>query len=337
MFKLGSNDIGIDLGTANILIYKKGEGVILNQPSIVAVDTKTNKVLSVGDGAYSMVGRTSSSTKIIRPLKDGVIADFEITAQMLNIFLEELKIKGLFSKPKILICCPADITSVERKAIKEVAYRCGGDKVYIEDEPKVAAIGSGLEIFEPLGNMVIDIGGGTTDIAVLSMGEIVISSTLKLAGDKLTNDVINYVKDAEKVVIGQKMAEEAKIQIGCIYQPDKTNKFDVKGRDLVSGLPKTITLNEEDMIKALGRSINTLITETKALLEKTEPELASDIINQGIVVTGGGALIRNLDVLFEKELQVPVYVSEDPLNSVVRGTGILLELASDPNSKVTLG
>jgi len=337
-FNFKTSDIGIDLGTANVLIYRRGEGVILNQPSVVAVDRQTGKVLAVGESAYAMIGRTSKNIELIRPLKEGVIADFDITSEMLRMFLSKLEIGGLFSfsQPRILICCPTNITTVEKDAIKKVAEKCGAKKVYIEEEPKVAAVGAGLSIFEPLGNMVIDIGGGTTDIAVLSMGDIVNSASLKIAGDVLTNDIIDYVKNEYKLLIGLRMAEEIKIKIGVVHNPDSSNTLEIKGRDLVSGLPKKITIDESDTFKALTRSIGEIIKESKTVLEKTEPELTSDIINQGIVLTGGGSLLRNLDVLLEEKIGVPVYVAEDPLNSVVKGTGLLLELNNQTDSSVNL-
>ncbi|MFV0289118.1 MAG: rod shape-determining protein [Mycoplasmatales bacterium] len=325
MFKFGTSDIGIDLGTANILIYQKGKGIVLNQPSVVAVDTNTNKVLEVGENAYSMLGRTAANIQLIRPLKDGVIADFAITQEMLNKFLEALNIKGFFSKPKILICCPTNITTVEKAAIKDVAIRCGAKEVFVEEEPKVAAVGAGLDIFKPLGNMVIDIGGGTTDIAVLSLGGIVNSSSLKIAGDLFTQSIVDYVKREYHLLIGQRMAEEVKKTIGTILEPDKTHEYEVRGRDLITGLPKTVSLNETDVCISLTPLISEIVRETKAVLEETAPELSSDIINQGIVITGGGSLLKNLDKLLEKELSVAVYVAEDPLNSVVNGTGMLLE------------
>ncbi len=338
LFNRKSNDIGIDLGTANILIYRKGEGVILDQPSVVAVNKLTGKVEAVGDEAYSMIGRTSRQIELIRPLKDGVIADFEVTSEMLKILLNKLNYGGFFnfSSRRILICCPTNITTVEKDAIKSVAEKCGATHVFVEEEPKVAAVGSGLSIFEPLGNMVVDIGGGTTDIAILSMGDIVNSSSLKIAGDVLTHDISNYIKEKYKLLIGLRMAEDIKINLGVVLNPDESNTYEIKGRDLVTGLPKTVTINECDVFDALSKSVNEIVTETKAVLEQAEPELTSDIINQGIVLTGGGALLKNFEQLLSNYLSVPVYVAEDPLNSVVRGTGILLELDSDPNSSVNL-
>ncbi|MGL5021632.1 MAG: rod shape-determining protein [Mycoplasmatales bacterium] len=338
IFNKKNNDIGIDLGTANVLICRRGEGVILNQPSVVAVDKVTGKVVAVGESAYSMIGRTSKKIELIRPLREGVIADFEVTSEMLRLFLNKLDIGGIFSfsQPRILICCPTNITTVEKDAIKKVAEKCGAKHVYIEEEPKVAAVGAGLSIFEPIGNMVIDIGGGTTDIAVLSMGDIVNSASLKIAGDVLTNDIIDYIKNKYQLLIGLRMGEEIKMSIGVVYNPDHNNYIEIKGRDLVTGLPKKISISEEDTFDALSRSINELIKETKSVLEKTEPELTSDIINQGIVLTGGGALLKNIDILLQEQLGVPVYVAEDPLNSVVKGTGILLELNNMSDSAVNL-
>jgi rod shape-determining protein MreB len=338
LFGKKNNDIGIDLGTANVLICRRGEGVILNQPSVVAVDKMSGKVVAVGESAYSMIGRTSKKIELIRPLREGVIADFEVTSEMLRLFLDKLDIGGMFSfsQPRILICCPTNITTVEKDAIKKVAEKCGAKHVFIEEEPKVAAVGAGLQIFEPLGNMVIDIGGGTTDIAVLSMGDIVNSASLKIAGDVLTNDIIDYVKNKFQLLIGLRMAEEIKMSIGVVYNPNPENTLEIKGRDLVTGLPKKIIVTEADTYEALTRSISEIIKESRTVLEKTEPELTSDIINQGIVLTGGGALLKNLDVLLQESLGVPVYVAEDPLNSVVNGTSILLDLNSQQDSAVNL-
>lgn len=338
MFKKKSNDIGIDLGTANVLIYRRGEGIILNQPSVVAINKVTGKVEAVGEEAYSMIGRNSRQIELVRPLKDGVIADFEITAEMLKIFLNKLQYGSLlnFSSRRILICCPTNITTVEQDAIKNVAYKCGATHVFVEEEPKIAAVGSGLAIFEPLGNMVVDIGGGTTDIAILSMGDIVNSSSLKIAGDVFTTDIANYIKDKYKLLIGLRMSEDIKFKLANAFEPDAKNEFEIKGRNLITGLPEKIIINELDVNEALEHSITEIVKETKAVLEKSEPELTSDIINQGIVITGGGALIKNIDTLMSQTLHVPVYIAEDPLNSVVRGTGILLELDVDSTSSINL-
>lgn len=337
-FKKENVDIGIDLGTANTLIYRQGEGIILNQPSIVAVNKLTRKVEAVGEEAYAMIGRTNNNIELIRPLKDGVIADFDITCEMIKLFLNKLEVKSIFkiSQPRILICCPANITAVEKDAIKKVAELAGASEVYIQEEPKVAAVGAGLSIFEPLGNMILDIGGGTTDIAVLSMGEIVNASSLKLAGDVLTSNINDYIKNKYQLLIGLRMSEKIKIELGTVFVLDKDHTMEITGRDLVTGLPKKITISEEDTYEAMKKSIERIVDETKQVLEETEPELTSDIINNGIFITGGGALIKGLDKLLEKEIGVPVYIAEDPLNSVVKGTGILLELNSDPNSIVRL-
>lgn len=338
LFKKDGADIGIDLGTANVLIYRQGEGIILNQPSIVAVDNVTKKVIAVGKEAYSMIGRTNNNIELIRPLKDGVIADFDVTCEMIKIFLNKVDSRNFIklNQPKILICCPTNITSVERDAIAKVAELAGASEVFIQEEPKVAAVGAGLSIFEPLGNMVIDIGGGTTDIAVLSMGEIVNSSSLKVAGDLLTQDINNYVKNKYQLLIGTRMTERVKIELGTALNPDENHKMTITGRDLIQGLPKKIEISEVDAYEALKVSIDRIVNETKSVLETTEPELSSDIIEQGIFLTGGGALLSGLDTYIEQCIGVPVYVAEDPLNAVVKGTGTLLELNADPNSLVRL-
>lgn len=319
-----NKDIGIDLGTANVLIYVKGQGIVLNEPSVVALDNNTKKPLAVGQEAKNMVGRTPDRVSAIKPLKDGVIADFETTQTMLEYFIKKVKCKSLFSKPRILICCPSNITQVEKNAIKEAGERLGAKKVYLEEEPKVAAIGAGMDIFLPRGNMVIDIGGGTTDIAVLSLGGIVTSASIKVAGNTFDNDIIKYVKDKYKLLIGEKTAEEIKVNVGTVFSKDKKKTMDVRGRDLVTGLPHTITICDEEVEEALKESIYTIIHQAKSVLEKTPPELASDIIEKGIILTGGGALIDGFDKLLSKELQVPVLLAESPLTCVVEGTGILL-------------
>lgn len=338
LFRKEGADIGIDLGTANVLTYRQGEGIILNQPSIVAVDNVTKKVIAVGEEAYSMIGRTNNNIELIRPLKDGVIADFDVTCEMIKIFLNKVDSRNFIklNQPKILICCPTNITSVERDAIAKVAELAGASEVFIQEEPKVAAIGAGLSIFEPLGNMVIDIGGGTTDIAVLSMGEIVNSSSLKVAGDLLTQDINDYVKNKYQLLIGTRMSERVKIELGTALNPDENHKMTITGRDLIQGLPKKIEISEVDAYEALKASIDRIVNETKSVLETTEPELSSDIIEQGIFLTGGGALLSGLDTYIEQCIGVPVYVAEDPLNAVVKGTGTLLELNADPNSPVRL-
>ncbi|MDO4962983.1 MAG: rod shape-determining protein [bacterium] len=320
-----AKDIGIDLGTANVLIYIKGQGIVLNEPSIVAIDSDTKKLLAVGKKAKEMFGRTPGKVTAIRPMKDGVIADFEITEMMLNSFIKKINGKSFLSRPRILICCPSNITQVEKNAIKEAAERTGARKVFLEEEPKVAAIGAGLDISKPSGNMVIDIGGGTTDIAILSLGDIVNSDSIKIAGNTFDNDIIKYIKDKYKLLVGDRTAEDIKLEIGSVYPESRNEKMEVKGRDLVTGLPHTITLCSEEVEEALRESVYTIIHAAKNVLEQTPPELAADIIDKGIVITGGGALVHGFDELLSHELKVPVFIAESPLTCVVEGTGILLD------------
>ena len=318
-------DIGIDLGTANILIYVKGQGIILNEPSVVAIDTDTRRPLAFGSNANQMLGKTPFKVKAIKPMKDGVIADFEITEMMLDYFVNKVKARGLFKKPRIVICCPADTTPVEKNAIREAAEKLGAKRVYLEEEPKAAAVGVGLDISKPNGNMVIDIGGGTTDIAVLSLGDIVVSKSLKIAGNVFDNDIKEYIKEKYRLLIGDKTAQVIKHEIGSVYNSDKTNEFEVRGRDLETGLPSIITVNSQEIEEALESDIEKIIIATKSVLEDTPPELSADIIENGAVLTGGGSLIRGLKELFELELKIPIYLAENPLTSVAEGTGIMLD------------
>jgi rod shape-determining protein MreB len=320
-----NKDIGIDLGTANVLIYVKGQGIVLNEPSVVAIDSETKKPLAVGIEAHEMLGRTPGKVKAIKPMQDGVIADFEITEIMLNYFIKKIRAKSILSRPRILICCPSNITQVEKNAIKEAAERTGARKVYLEEEPKVAAIGAGLDIAKPSGNMVIDIGGGTTDIAVLSLGGIVNSASIKIAGNTFDNDISKYIKDKYKLLIGERTSEEIKIKIGTVLKDSKKEKINVRGRDLVTGLPHSITITSEEIEEALKKSIYEIIRVTKTVLEQTPPELSADIIDKGIVITGGGALIDGFDKLLAQELKVPVFIAESPLTCVAEGAGIMLD------------
>ena len=320
-----SKAVGIDLGTANVLIYVKGEGIVLDEPSVVAIETETRKCLAVGSDAKDMLGRTPGRIQAIRPLKDGVIADFEVTEMMLNYFIKKLKLKGMFSRPTILICCPSNITSVERNAIRDAAYRAGAKRVYIEEEPKVAAIGAGLDIAKPTGNMVLDIGGGTTDVAVLSLGEIVTSSSLKVAGDRMDKDIIKYVKETYKLLIGDRTAEEMKKRIATAWRGSRKDSMEVSGRDLVTGLPHTITMTSDETETAIHESLQDIVRACRTVLEQTPPELSADIVTRGIVLTGGGALLHGIDQLLMNELGVPVYVAENALKCVAEGTGIMLE------------
>lgn len=321
----GSKEIGIDLGTANILIYVKGEGIVVNEPSVVTINTETQKPIAVGEEARDMLGKTPGKFQAIRPLKDGVIADFQITEILLTHFINKLNLKGVFSRPTILICCPSNITSIEKSAIMDVAQRCGAKRVFIEEEPKVAAIGAGLDISKPSGNMVVDIGGGTTDVAVLSLGDIVTSTSLKIAGDKMDSEIIKFVKDKYKLLIGDRTAEEIKIAIGSAYEASAEDTMDVRGRDLVTGLPHTITLNAKETQEALEESCTTILLATKQVLEQTPPELSADIVNKGIFLTGGGALLHNLDKFLEEGLGVPVFVADNALDCVAEGCGVMLE------------
>ncbi len=320
-----AKDIGIDLGTANVLIYIKGQGIVLNEPSVVAIDAETKRPLAYGKEARDMLGRTPGDVKAIRPMKDGVIADFEVTEMMLNHFIRKVNGKSFFSRPRILICCPSDITGVERNAIKEAAERTGARKVFLEVEPKVAAVGAGMDISKPSGNMVIDVGGGTTDIAVLSLGGIVNSSSIKVAGNVFDSDIIKYIKDKYKLLIGDRTAEDIKLSIGSVFPDAKDEKMDVRGRDLVTGLPHTITLCSNEIEEALRESVYMIINTAKNVLEQTPPELSADIIDKGIVVTGGGAMIYGFDELLAHELKVPVFIAESPLTCVAEGTGVLLD------------
>lgn len=320
-----SRDIGIDLGTANVLIHVKGKGIVLDEPSVVAMDRNTGKVLEVGDSARRMVGRTPGNIEAIRPLKDGVIADFDVTEAMLKHFINKINVKGMFSKPRMLICCPTNITKVEQKAIKEAAEKSGGKRVYLEEEPKVAAIGAGMDIFQPSGNMVVDIGGGTTDVAVLSMGDIVTSQSIKMAGDKFDMEILNYVKKEYMLLIGERTAEDIKVQVATVFAGSRNESIDIRGRDMVSGLPRTITIKSNEIEKALRESVGLIVQAAKNVLEKTPPELSADIIDRGVILTGGGALLHGMDQLLAEELKVPVFLADEPMSCVARGTGIMLE------------
>ena len=320
-----SKDIGIDLGTANVLIYVKGQGIVINEPSVVAIETETKKVLAVGEEAHKMLGRTPGKIRSIRPLKDGVIADFELTEAMLNSFIKKIKAKGTFTRPRILICCPSNITKVERNAIREAAESAGAKKVFVEEEPKVAAVGAGLDISAPSASMVIDIGGGTTDIAILSLGDIVNSKSIRVAGDLFDQDIIKYVKNKYKLIIGERTAEDVKIKIGTVYPDAKKEKMLIRGRDMITGLPNSITISSKEVEEALHESIHKIVLATKSVLEETMPELSADIVTNGIVVTGGGALLNGLKKLLEEELKVPIKIADSPLTCVVDGTKVMLD------------
>ncbi len=320
-----ARDIGIDLGTANVLIFIKGRGIVLNEPSIVVIDTETKKVIAVGQEAKEMAGRTPEKIKAIRPMKDGVIADFELTEIMLNEFIKKAKARKVITKPRILICCPTNITPVEKNAIKEAAERTGARKVYIEEEPKVAAIGAGMDISKPTANMVLDIGGGTTDTAILSMNGIVSSESIKIAGNQLDQDIIKYIRDKYKLLIGDATAEDIKINFANVYKPKKSEKLEIKGRDLITGLPKAMEINQEETKEAMNDSINRMIKSCKNVLEQTPPELSADIVEKGVILTGGGSLLTGLLERLEEELTIPVLIAETPLTCVAEGCGVLLD------------
>ena len=319
-----SKDIGIDLGTANVLIYVKGRGIVLNEPSVVVIDTETKSVIAVGEEAKEMVGRTPGKVKAIKPMKDGVIADFELTEIMLNLFIKKIKAKNLFSRPRILICCPTNITQVEKNAIKEAAERTGARKVYIEEEPKVAAIGAGMDISKPTANIVLAVGGGTTDIAVLSLNGIVTSASIKVAGNAMDQEIIKYIKEKYKLLIGENTAEDIKINFANVYKPSKKSKLEIKGRNLITGLPQAITITQDETKEATKETVEKIVKAIKGVLEQTPPELSADIVEKGIILTGGGVLLTGFVDLLEEELKIPILIAEEPLTCVVEGTGILL-------------
>lgn len=320
-----SKDIGIDLGTANVLIHVKGKGVVLDEPSVVAIESDTKRVLAVGEDARRMVGRTPGNIIAIRPLRDGVIADFDITETMLKHFINRVGAKSWYSHPRVLICAPTNITSVEQKSIREAAEHSGAKDVFLEEEPKAAAIGAGMDIYEPSGNMVVDIGGGTTDVAVLSMGDIVTASSIKIAGDTFDVAIIKYIKTKYKLLIGERTAEDIKIAIGTVHPAGVVAELDIRGRDMVSGLPLTITITSKEVQEALSDPVYSIVTAAKSVLERTPPELSADIIDRGVILTGGGALLNGLDELLSEELRVPVLIAEDPMHCVVKGTGMMLD------------
>lgn len=320
-----STDIGIDLGTSNVLIYVKKKGIVLNEPSVITLEKHTRKVLAVGNEANEMLGRTPGKVYAIRPLKEGIIADLEATEIMLNEFIKKIKLKNMFVRPRILICCPTNINPIEKITIKEAAERTGARKVYIEEEPKIAALGAGMDIGLPKANMIVDIGGGTTDIAILSLNGIVTSNSIKVAGTTFNDNLITYIKDKYKLLIGELTAENIKINFTNIYNPDSNKRLEVKGRNLVTGLPSIIEITQEETKKALEESISEIVKAIIKVLEDSPPELSADIVEKGIVLTGGSSQLCGLIEILEKKLNVPVLIAESPLTCVVEGTGILLD------------
>jgi len=323
-----SNDLAIDLGTANTLVFVKGKGIVLSEPSVVAVrrDAKGyNKVLAVGKEAKLMLGRTPGNIIAIRPMKDGVIADFEVTEAMLRHFIRKVHNRRTLIRPRIIVAVPSGITQVEKRAVRESAESAGAREVYLIEEPMAAAIGAGLPITEPISNMVVDIGGGTTEVAVISLAGIVFSKSVRVGGDKIDEAILQYVKRKYNLLIGERTAEVIKTTIGTAYPQDEPESIEIKGRDLVSGIPKTLTIDSEEVRLAISEQIDTIIDTVKVALEQTPPELAADIVDRGIFLTGGGALLKNLDVLLREETGLPIIIANDPLSAVVLGSGKVLE------------
>ena len=325
MFGLFTKDIGIDLGTANTLVFRKGKGIIMREPSVVAVDTRTDTVRYVGQEAKEVIGRTPGSIVAVRPLKDGVIADFDITASMLQIFIKRVFNNSIFARPRVIICIPSGVTEVERRAVREAAFKAGAKHVWIIEEPMAAAIGAGLPVAEASGSMVVDIGGGTSEVAVISLGGIVAARSVRIGGDALDSAIIQYVKRKYNLLIGERTAEDIKMQIGSAFPFEGEAIMNIKGRDLGDGLPKNIMITSEEIREALADPLALVMEAIRITLERTPPELSADIIDHGITLTGGGALLRGLDKLIEKETGMPVYIGEDPLDCVAKGTGKVLE------------
>lgn len=320
-----SNDLAIDLGTATTLVYVRGRGIVLNEPSVVAVEKKTEKVLAVGVEAKRMLGRTPGNITAIRPMKEGVIADFEMAERMLKYFITKAHNRSTFVRPRIIIGVPSRITQVEQRAVRDSAELAGAREVYLIDEPVAAAIGAGLPITEPSGNMVVDVGGGTTDIAVISLGGIVYSESVRVAGDRMDDAIMNYVKKKYNLLIGDHMAERVKVEIGSAYPLEEKKTIMIKGRDLISGIPRTLVVDDAEIREALQEPISTIVNAIKVALENTPPELAGDIIDRGIVLTGGGSLVKGMDTRFREETNLPIITVDDPLTSVVLGVGKILD------------
>ncbi len=327
VFSSLTKDIGIDLGTANTLVYVKGRGIIINEPSVVAINKKTGQILAIGNEAKKMVGRTPSHIVATRPLVEGVISDFEATEQMLRYFINKVYEKSwaIMPRPRVVIGIPSGCTEVEKRAVEDATRSAGAREVYLVEEPMAAAIGSRLPVQEAVGNMIVDIGGGTSEVAVISLGGIVVCKSLRIAGDKLNADIIQFAREEHKMLLGEKSAEDIKMAIGSAHPQEEKLEFVMRGRDLISGLPKEIILTEDQVRKALSRSVKTLIRAIKDTVEETPPELITDLMERGIILAGGGALLRGLDQLIHEETTMPVKVAEDPLTCVVRGCGVVLE------------
>lgn len=320
-----SRDIGVDLGTATVLIFIKGKGIVMHEPAVVALDSQSNKVLAVGEEASLMVGRTPGNIKAIRPLREGVIADFEVTEIMLKHFITKV-CGNMLRKPRVMVCVPAGITSVEQRAVLEAVKRTGAREVYLIEEPRAAALGAGLEIFQPFGSMVIDIGGGTTDVAIMSLGDIVQSSSIRIGGNRFDEHIMRYIRDKYNITIGERTAEDIKIRIASVHPQGRKEKMEIRGRDLVTGLPKSLMITSKEAGEALADPVNTIIRSITQVLEATPPELHSDIMEKGIVLSGGGSLLHGLDLYLSERLGTPVIMAENPISCVVNGTGRALEL-----------
>ena len=323
-FSVFSRDLAIDLGTANTLVFSKGNGIVVNEPSIVAINKHTNEVEAVGKEAKEMLGRTPGNIVAIKPMRDGVIADFKVTEKMLTYFIHKAHNRKMLVRPRIVIGVPSEITPVEKRAVQDSAYRAKASEVYLVEQAMAAAIGAGLPITEPCGNMVVDIGGGTTDIAVISLSGIVYSRSVRVAGNELDDAIMHYLKRKFNLLIGERTAEQIKIEIGSAYPLEKPLKMEIKGRDLIEGVPKTLTIEDAEIREALAEGVDTIVNAIRVALERTPPELSADISDRGIVLTGGGALLKNLDKRIREETGLPVSIADDPLASVVLGTGKML-------------
>ena len=326
-----NRDIGIDLGTANTLVYMKGKGIVMREPSVVAVDKKNETVMAVGSEAKEMIGRTPGSIQAMRPLKDGVIADFDVTAEMLKHFIRSAVRSTVFNRPRVIVCIPSGVTEVERRAVDEAAHSAGAKEVELIEEPMAAAIGAGLKVEDAAGSMVVDIGGGTSEVAVISLGDIVNSCSVRTAGDDFDEAIVSYIKKKYNLLIGERTAENIKISIGSAFPYEDESVLEVKGRNLVDGLPKNITDTSEEIRESLADPVSAIVDAIRSTLERTPPELSADIINNGIMLTGGGALLRGLDVLINRETGMPVHVAENPLDCVAVGTGKCLDLGMVSN------
>ncbi len=320
-----SRDLGIDLGTANILVYVKGKGIIIREPSVVALRENKQDVLAVGNEAKKMIGRTPGNIAAVRPMKDGVIADFDVTEAMIRYFITKAHKRARLVRPRVIVCVPSGVTEVEKRAVLDVTQNAGAREAYLIEEPMAAAIGAGLPVHEPTGNMIVDIGGGTTEVAIISLGGIVSSQSIRIGGDEMDESIIQFIKRKYKLMIGERTAEEIKLEIGSAIEDEGEMTKEIRGRDLVSGLPKTLEITAAEIREALQEPVKSIVEAVRATLEKTPPELAADVMDRGIIMTGGGALLKGIDRLLIKETQMPVHLADGPLDCVVRGTGIALE------------